>query len=405
MKSLNFTRNFLEAITLADIAIVDGRRITQQAFEAIASNGLRGEINWPKAMPGLSPAAIVLWKKAITKSFINLNSSRHRQMNHGFHLRNWTDPVIQDRWQWWRSPLEDRLYKRNGDNWLSYEKCFGRRYYQSESVHSVSTASMVPVSIGILADSHQIESEVTSFIVCPASNLVSNFEDTSAWTSLLDGMDTDIEDPTILLDQYHLPLDSCLALMVSIVAGTANIVSDGSFNPESLVGPAGTSAVVLAPLTECPAKFYARGNNWVTGSGEDQSAYRSILAGVIATLTILDVLVRHHNRMDGAVTIALDSDSALIQSGGDWPPSVNQPSFDYLQVIRAWIKLSHLKFNFYYIKSHQTKHLRYNQLDWWGKRNKDVDQATKRFLHECTIGPPRKMGSYTPRIKVNQHHS
>ena len=77
LKSLNFTRKFLEAITLADIATVDGRRITQQAFEAIASNGLRGETNWPKAVPGLSPAAIVLWKKAITKSFINLNSGRH----------------------------------------------------------------------------------------------------------------------------------------------------------------------------------------------------------------------------------------------------------------------------------------------------------------------------------------
>ena len=32
LKSLNFTRKNLEAITLADIATVDGRRITQQAF-------------------------------------------------------------------------------------------------------------------------------------------------------------------------------------------------------------------------------------------------------------------------------------------------------------------------------------------------------------------------------------
>ena len=131
------------------------------------------------------------------------------------------------------------MYKRNSDNWLSYEDRYGRRYYQSELVQSVSTASMVPNSIGILAHSHQIESEVTSFIVCPASNLASDFEDASAWISLADGMDTAIEDPTILLDQYHLPLDGCLALVAGIVAGTASIVSDGSFNPESLIGPAG----------------------------------------------------------------------------------------------------------------------------------------------------------------------
>ena len=64
-------------------------------------------------------------------------------------------------------------------------------------------------------------------------------------------MDTAIEDHTILLDQYHLPRDGCLALVAGIVAGTASTLSNGSFNPESLIGPAGTSAVVLAPSTEC----------------------------------------------------------------------------------------------------------------------------------------------------------
>ena len=137
------------------------------------------------------------------------------------------------------------MYKRNGGNWSSYKKRFGRRYYQAELVQSVSTAFMVPDSIGILANGHQIEPEVTFFIVCPASNLVSDFEDASAWTSLSDGMDTAIEDLTILLDQYHLPLDGCLALVTGIVAKTPSIVSDGSFNPESMIGPAGTSAVLL----------------------------------------------------------------------------------------------------------------------------------------------------------------
>ena len=120
---------------------------------------------------------------------------------------------------------------------------------------------MVPVSISISAASHQIESEVSSFSVCPNSNLLSDFEDASLWTSLSDGMDSAVEDPTILLHNYHLPSDECHALVDGILAGTASIVSDGSFNPESLMGPTGTSAVVLAPSTECPAKFYAKGNN------------------------------------------------------------------------------------------------------------------------------------------------
>ena len=74
-------------------------------------------------------------------------------------------------------------------------------------------------------------------------------------------MDSAVEDPTILLDKYQLPSDEYRALVDGIVAGTASIVSNGSFNPESLTGPAGTSAVVLAPSTKCSAKLYAKGNN------------------------------------------------------------------------------------------------------------------------------------------------
>ena len=175
-----------------------------------------------------------------------------------------------------------------------------------------------------------IDSEVTDFTVSPPSALLSDFEDASLWTSLSDGMDTAVEDPTILLNRFCLSADGCLALVAGIAAGIASIASDRSFNPESLIGPAGTSAILLAPSTKCSTKVYVKGNNWVTGAAEDQSAYRSELAGVIAVLTIIDVLVRHHDITEGAVTIALDGDSALIQSGGDWPLSVEQPSFDYI---------------------------------------------------------------------------
>ena len=103
----------------------------------------------------------------------------------------------------------------------------------------------------------------------PTNNLSSDFENATVWTSLLDGMDTAVEDPTILLDQFHLPIDSCLALVAGIVAGTASIDSDESFNPESLIGPASTTAVVLVPSTNYPAAKSYAGNNWVTGSRED----------------------------------------------------------------------------------------------------------------------------------------
>ena len=152
-----------------------------------------------------------------------------------------------------------------------------------------------------------------------------------------------------MLNQFHLPLDGYLPLVAGIEPGTTSIFSNCYFNQELLIVPVVTSTVVLAPSTNYSAKFCAKGNNWVTGSKTDHSAYRTELAGVIAAFTMLDVLVHHHNLTSGTVTIALDGESALIPSGSDWPLSVDQPSFDYLQVISSWTKLLPLEFNFRYI--------------------------------------------------------
>lgn len=96
-------------------------------FEALASNGLRDNTDWPKAVLVLPAAFIALWKKAITKSFINFNSGIYCRMNHGSYLGNWTGPLFHDKFQWWRSPLEDQLYKcnGNGNDWLLYVRRFG----------------------------------------------------------------------------------------------------------------------------------------------------------------------------------------------------------------------------------------------------------------------------------------
>ena len=45
--------------------------------------------------------------------------------------------------------------------------------------------------------------------------------------------------------------------------------------------------------------------------------FHSKLAGVISSLTILDILVRHHNIIDGAVTVVLDGKIAMDENRGD----------------------------------------------------------------------------------------
>ena len=115
----------------------------------------------------------------------------------------------------------------------------------------------------------------------------------------------------------------CNNLVEGIRNGTASIVSDGSFKQNSSIGQARTSAVILAPSTTFQPQHWARGEKWVTGPEESQSAYRSKLAGVIAGLTIIDILVRHHNITNGGVTLQLDGEKAMQEFAGDWPLSIN----------------------------------------------------------------------------------
>ena len=292
---------------------------------------------------------------------------------------------------------ESRIYQRYGDGWSYYsQRC--RRYFLNEATNDCPLNHAFPILVSPVADSFKIEGPVADFRMVPLANTVSDFEDDSEWSTLAEGFDHAINDPTILLDKFILPEDGCKGLVEGIRAGTACAVSDGSFNEASPLGPAGTSAVILASSTSCHKKHWTKGFNWVTGPGSSQSAYRSELAGVISALTIVDILVCHNNITEGAITFALDGKTAMEESRGDWPLSIDQKCFDYLQVIQKWIKLSPLTITFRHVKGHQMKELEYHQLDWRGQRNEDVDGAAKAFLRQCTSGPQRDRRVYNQPI-------
>ena len=149
--------------------------------------------------------------------------------------------------------------------------------------------------------------------------------------NLSEGFDRAINDETILLDRFFPLTDMCNNLVEGIRNGSASIVSDEFFERNSPISPAGTSAVILAPSTSCHQQHWARGENWVTGPVESQSPYRSKLKCVIAGLIIINILVRHYNITESGVTLALDGLTAMEECAGDWPLSIDQKCFDYLQ--------------------------------------------------------------------------
>jgi hypothetical protein len=89
--------------------------------------------------------------------------------------------------------------------------------------------------------------------------------------------------------------DEGLAIVKGIKDGTARIVSDGTYEKDTPIGPSGTSAFRIA-LYNNKEDQCITGYNWVTGTKGDQSSYRSEAAGVSGALAVLDVLVKHYRQ-------------------------------------------------------------------------------------------------------------
>ena len=156
---------------------------------------------------------------------------------------------------------ESRIYQCSGEGWCYYSQR-RRRYYLNEVINNCPLDLALPISVSTVANSSKIEGPVAAFALHPPVNTLSDFEDEAEWSTLSEGFDNAITDPTILLDKFILPEDGCTDLVEGIRLGTACVVSDGSFDAASPIGPAGSSAVILASSIACHKKL---GQRDVTG--------------------------------------------------------------------------------------------------------------------------------------------
>ena len=206
---------------------------------------------------------------------------------------------------------------------------------------------------------------------------------TVAHASLAEAQHAFISSPGVLLDALTFPPDDGAAIAEAITNGTAAAISDGSFDP---VLQRGSSAFLLSPKVEENAEAsWISGGNLTTGLPSDQSSYRSELAGAIAILSTVDLLVSFYHITSGALTIAFDGKAALDYSSSDAVLSVSQQSFDYLQVIHTRAAALPIDIHWRWVKGHQ-RELGCDDIDWWGRGNEWTDSKAKAFLTHAYRG-------------------
>ena len=148
-------------------------------------------------------------------------------------------------------------------------------------------------------------------------------------------------------------------------------MSDGSFKDGR-----GTSAFVLEDERQ---KGRVMGVNAVPGEFEDQSAYRSELAGVSGIIATIQCICTTHNITQGSIEVGLDGLQAMKEISGNWPIKPSQSDYDLLQDIRRKIQKSPITWKWRWVEGHQDDGKKYKDLDRWAQLNVECDGMAKEY--------------------------
>jgi hypothetical protein len=324
LTSLNYMRKFLEAITLADIAMTNCAYISHNAFEAKSGNRLREGVGWPRVPEVLPQPFIKLWKEAITLCFLNPynHTKKKRKIQNNQQLGDWHELKVKNKtWEWCLCVNEDRIYKQDGTTWRVHSKTRPRQY---SNLGNYNVCPNQDTIASVYKQGGRLYVETTSTFETAdlqlrdmdTSGQYNYLYDNGRWRNIDEAVRFIQFHPDILLDSHDMAKDRGLAIVQGIKGGTARIVSNGSYKKDTPIGPAGTSAFRIAPYANNKEEQCITGYHSVAGTKEDQSSYRSEAAGVSGALAVLDVLVKHYHIKSGSVTIALDGLSALQQCAG-----------------------------------------------------------------------------------------
>ena len=375
LAQLNRCRMYLQIVTAADIASGDGKSMLRRILnhERPDSPSSRRYL-WPGQGPP-SQQAWSTWDEAISRCYLT-DSKRHRLIQ---PLGRWIKEAQS--WPWMLDEAEGRIYEvpSDGDGWNIYVcrssrsrrsigKNFARQGRSQQAPPSTARRTIVERRSAVTIYHTGTADTLTGQAECRHSSLVQlilaprpgRSWATSAWNNDDDGA----------------------YLAECIRNGTAKAVSDGSYKDDL-----GTAAFVLEGAIE--EHHWILGTNRVPGIEEDQSAYRSELAGLYAIVCAVEDICKYHHIDKGSITIACDGESALYRSMDEESRvKSKQKQFDIITAIKSKLRSSQITWRWRHVHGHQDtkKGLTYDQMDRWAQLNTIVDRlAGERWNEEAAL--------------------
>ena len=155
--------------------------------------------------------------------------------------------------------------------------------------------------------------------------------------------------------------------------GTCRIVSDGSFFAATRTG---TSALILScPGLDHPLTI----QNRVPGRPEDQSAYRSELAGIYTAFRLEKALFAFLGLPDNCrIAFGCDGEGALKSCFQSCGCTVKESDFDLISAVHTLLTETSSSWTWRHVRGHQDVDTT-TTLDWWAQLSVLADFYAQRF--------------------------
>ena len=348
---------FLQVLTVSDIATADGIRIDPLVLNGTFRLRPRHRYTWPNTPNQLSNRHWNLWSQAIQQHLLQPNQPHHRLLQ---PTGIWTD--VSD-WLWFFSPSENRIYQLTGifyTFWSIIPTRTRRRRFQRGQTLTCKPQDSVPATV-LLHSPHLLTLTGTGHIdqhrtpdPVSLSDYIAALPPLDQWASTKHEINDDGHD-----------------LARGITKGTATAISDGSYKQHY-----GTSCSILRGTSQSQRIISI---NAVPGPADSQSAYRSELAGISGSLLVLQALCNKYNLTTGSITIGLDGKSAIDTVSSSQPLKPQQPDFDLLCDIRTKLHRLPITVNWVWIKGHQDDHVSFQRLSPIAQDNVIANNIAKAY--------------------------
>ena len=354
LASLNQCRIYLQIIWLSEIVSGDGRRIRRQAVLGNREDTAYTPFLWPRQNRP-SKGAWTEWQQWLKTTF---GVAHGNEIVLGNPLGAWTTDHNS---RWLVDPGTGRVFDKR--EMVEYGPVIkGKTRSGTRQFCSLGRCREIP----FLATPATVFRTATGVALEGTSRILQR---------------QDAQAPTLeqwILQQHNdwkwgslsAPLDNGEEIATALQGGTCLAVSDGSFRRDR-----GTASTVIEGHNR---KYNARADVWVSGPPEAQSAFRSELTGILATVLLVNSIAEYHSVGSGKIDFFCDGKSALTACFDEHQStSCNKMHFDLINFVRKKIQQSNIKWNAVHVKGHQSGENKPREV----VLNDEMDRACKEFMN------------------------